>query len=157
MMRQPTIVGDLAAGAAAGVAATAVMSLVMYAAQQAGLVAKQPPAHLTDSMLEAAGVPPESEPARRAADTLAHLAFGGAAGALYGLTRRAASGILPTVPGGVAWGLLVWLVSYGGWVPALRIMPPPPDDSRGRQLTLLAGHVAYGGTLGALLARRPTA
>lgn len=156
-MRQRTIVADLAAGATAGAAATATMSLVMYAAQQAGLVAKQPPAHLSESMLEAAGVPPESEPARRAVDTLAHLAFGAAAGALYSLTRRAAPRSLPTVPGGIAWGLLVWLVSYAGWVPALGIMPPPPDDSRGRQLTLLAGHVTYGGTLGALLGRGPTA
>lgn len=155
-MRQRAIWGDLAVGAAAGVAATATMSLVMYAAQRAGLVTKQPPAHLSESMLEAAGAPPESEPARRAVVTVGHLGFGGAAGALFSLARRAAPSSLATVPGGIAWGLLVWLVSYAGWVPALRIMPPPPADSRGRQLTLLAGHVTYGGTLGALLARRPT-
>jgi hypothetical protein len=96
-------------------------------------------------------------PARRTIDTLGHLGFGGGLGAVYSLARRAVPGDPPAVPSGIVWGLFVWLVNYGGWIPALRIMPAPPSHRPGRQATLLAGHVVYGAMLGALLGRRSAA
>lgn len=141
---------DAAAGAAAGVVATVPMSGLMLAAQKAGLVGKQPPKRITEAALDAAGVQGRTEREEDALSALAHLAFGAGAGALFGVGARALPARAPRVPAGVAFGLLVWLASYAGWVPALGVLPPPGRDRPGRPVTMVLAHVVYGAVLGAL-------
>lgn len=50
----------------------------------------------------------------------------------------------------MAVGLAIWLVSYFGWIPALRTLAPPSEDRPGRAWTMFAAHVVYGATLSAL-------
>ena len=71
---------------------------------------------------------------------VAHFAFGAGAGALYGLLapRRFREGT------GIAYAGLIWVTSYLGWLPALRLHPPVARDDRVRQIGNAAGHVVYG-------------
>lgn len=140
-------------GALAGAAATAPMSAVMLAADRLGLMGKQPPELITDRALDAAGVQPEPESGDALA-TAAHFGFGATAGALFGMARESLDLPLPPVAQGVGYGLLIYTVSYFGWIPAADVLPPPHRDRPGRQPSMLAAHVVYGAALGALLARR---
>jgi hypothetical protein len=69
----------------------------------------------------------------------AHFGYGVSCGALFGLLARSQRSAAPVL--GVGYALLLWLISYVGWVPASGAMAPPHRDDRGRQLTLVAGHV----------------
>lgn len=140
-----------AVGAVAGSAATMVMSAVMAAARAAGMLGEAPPRILAHQAA-AAGGGPDSRGARDVLAVLAHLGFGAMGGAVYGLVR----GRVPHGPGalaGVAWGLLIWTVSYRGWIPALGLLPPPSRDRPGRPTAMIAAHVVYGAVLGALTDR----
>jgi hypothetical protein len=139
----------LLTGVGAGLTATGAMSAVMLGAKRTGLLGKPPPQRITQRMLDRLHL-------RRSRDTEnalvvgAHLAYGMAAGAAFGLlTRRVRLG--PPVARGVAFGASVWAASYLGWVPALGLMPPPGADRRDRQVTMLLAHLVYGAVLGALV------
>jgi hypothetical protein len=144
----------LTAGFASGVLATLPMSAVMWAAQRAGLLGRMPPAKITDAAARAVRHrPPRGRPRRVAAAAL-HLGFGGAAGAAY--AWWAARGRRRRGPAqGAAFGTLVWLASYAGWVPALGILPPPERDRPGRPASMLLAHWVYGAALGAGLRASP--
>jgi hypothetical protein len=138
-------------GALGGVAATAAMSLVMLASRRLGLVGKLAPEHITEETLDAAGVQ-RDEGEEDVATTLAHLAYGTANGAVFAL-------VAPRMPGPPALrGLLfaggLLLVSYEGWVPAARILPPLHVQTRGGAWTLVASHVVYGVVLSLATSRR---
>lgn len=147
------LIRDVAAGAVAGTVATVPMSAVMWAAQQAGLIGKQPPEEITEAALDAAGTH-ASEQAEDRLALLNHLLFGAVAGGLFGACRRALP-VTPArlVPVGVAYGLGVWFTAYQGWVPALRIMPPADEDQPGRPASMAAAHVVFGAVLAAVLQR----
>jgi hypothetical protein len=141
------------AGAAAGMFATIAMSAVMGLARRAGLMGKHPPEEITERALDAVGARPD-DPVRDVLAAGAHLAFGIGAGAFYGLlpfpqSRRG------RILSGAGYGLAIWASSYVGWVPALRLMPPPTEDRMDRQAIMAASHVVYGATLGALSRARP--
>jgi hypothetical protein len=138
-------------GVLAGAIATVPMSAVMYAANKAGLMGEYPPEIITEKALEAAGGRP-GEDANDAAATVTHLGFGASAGALFGLLHRRTRLPISPVVQGIGYGLLVYAVSYNGWIPAVHIMPPPEQDRPGRQPSMVAAHVVYGAVLGALLA-----
>jgi len=143
-----------AAGAAAGLVATLPMTAVMLAAQRLGLMGDQPPAKITDAMLDAVDL----DPTRTQRDWLtvaAHLGFGAGVGALFALLRRRRHTAARAALEGAAYGTLVWTTSYAGWVPELGIMPRPADDRPGRPSSMLVAHWVFGAALGLLLARRP--
>lgn len=135
-------------GATAGTVATAPMSLLMLGAQKAGLMGKQPPEKITEAALHEAGQPVQ-EPVEDLLSVVNHFAFGAVAGALYGGVRR---DHISQVAQGIVFGTGVWTVSYMGWVPALRIMPPATRDRKGRPESMLAAHLVFGACLGALSA-----
>jgi hypothetical protein len=73
------LVGTALRGAAAGVVATAAMSVVMLSSRRLGLVGKLAPEHTTEAGLDAAGGAGD-ERVENAAPTAAHLARLSAAG-----------------------------------------------------------------------------
>jgi hypothetical protein len=77
---------------------------------------------------------------------LAHFGFGSAAGALHGLrtARVKRSGIL--------YGLVVWTVSYFGWVPALGLLTPADRHPARRTAIMIASHIVWGAALDMALA-----
>lgn len=133
----------LVCGAACGALSTLAMSAVMLAGQKAGLMPGQPPKHIVRAALP--GHRHRPKPGEKALGAAAHLGFGTASGALFGLL---AGERVPRVPAGVAYALLIWLGSYEGWVPALNILPPVSrDPAPGRPAVMAAAHVVYGATL----------
>jgi hypothetical protein len=147
--RSGTIAGPALRGATAGLVATAAMGLLMLAARRVGLVDKLAPEQITETGLDAAGVA-GNERAEDAASTAAHLAYGAANGVLFAFVSHR----LPGSPmgRGLAFATVLLLVSYEGWVPAARILPPLHAHSAGGRWTLVAGHALYGTILGRLAA-----
>lgn len=134
---------NLVAGTAAGVLATAAMSTVMLAGEKAGLMGGQPPKHIVRAVLP--GHKHHPKRGEKPLAVVAHLGFGGAAGALFGVLTR---GRPARLPWGVGYALAVWLASYEGLVPSMGIMPRASEDSQpGRPVVMATGHVVYGTAL----------
>ncbi len=141
------------AGAVDGAAGTVAMSVLMLGARQVGLVERLPPERITAATLDALGLP-HSRGTRNALAPLLHLGFGVVAGVLFGLLRRVLRLPLSSVLQGTAYGCLVWLVSYMGWVPMLGLMPPASRDQPRRTIVMVGAHLLYGAVLGAFAGRR---
>ncbi len=146
---------NIVAGLLTGAAATVLMSVVMLAAGRLGLVGRQPPEQIVERGAIAGGLSMTDDQQNALASVL-HLVFGAAVGAAFGLVARLSRPAMPELLA-VPWALGVWAVSYFGWVPALRIMPPPTEDAPGRAWTMLLAHLVFGLALGGLwrAARRP--
>jgi uncharacterized membrane protein YagU involved in acid resistance len=138
-------------GALAGAAATGVMSVAMLAAQRLGAIGRLPPHEITTEVLRRAEAADEMPPRRRRwLGWLVHFGFGATAGAVFGLLR---SRLHPPGPGplqGAAYAMVVWLLSYQGWVPALGFLPPATRDRPARQVTMVVAHLVFGVVLGSV-------
>jgi hypothetical protein len=110
------------------------------------------PEVIVDRTLLASGRDASKEVVRPLA-AIAHLAFGATTGAAFGLLARGAG--WARVLEGIGFGLLVWHVSYRGWLPALGLMPHADEDERGRRWTVLAAHGVYGAVLGGASSATP--
>jgi hypothetical protein len=156
MASNTSVLEYAAGGALAGVEATGTMTAAIGVAQRLGLLGRFPPKKIVNRALAAAGIHHRtSEPARHALTALAHLGFGLAAGALFGMMyRRTRNWPAPAPVQGALYGAAVWALSYHGWVPALGIMPPPERDRPGRPTTMFLSHLVYGAKLGANLQAR---
>lgn len=140
----------VAHGAAAGIAATGLMTIALVAAKATGVLGEPPPKKLTRRILTLLGHRP-SKPALHAATAVAHLAYGAGAGALY-------AALPPRVRGpvsGTLFGLGIWAVSYMGWIPKLALMRPPSRDRRGRPTAMALAHVVFGAALDAGMRVKP--
>ena len=139
-------------GAIAGVAATVAMSAAMLAARRAGLTRTLPPERIAEAAIEETADRPARLEERALVASVAHLGFGAVAGAMFGVIRHAAGirGPGASVAGALLFATLVYISSYQGWVPALRIMPPASRDDDGRVGTMVVAHWIYGAVLGAL-------
>jgi hypothetical protein len=156
----PRPVNVLAAGAASGLAATGVMSVLMWEWRQLAGGGRQAPALITDRALTAVDLKPSGSVLPTAIETASHFAFGASMGVVHAaLTRKLvrvvpAATRLPAPVSGAAYGLGVWAVMYGVSIPSVGLMPPPAQDLPGRQRRLIAAHLLYGATLGVLQTRR---
>jgi hypothetical protein len=138
----------LVRGAVGGALASAAMSGFMRTAQAAGLLDRLPPRIIVDTAVDAADAEETPGAVRGVAATLAHVGYGMACGVLFALGRRRLGRRGRSPLTGAAFGSLVWLVSYAGWLAALDILPPPQRDRPRRQLTMIAAHLVYGSVLG---------
>lgn len=139
----------LARGALAGGAATVAMSVPMVMARRLGLIDRQPPEQITDRVLHKIGTPVGGTELDMAA-LVAHEAFGAVAGAGYTLLRRRVSVRVPDEVLGVGYGVAIWLVSYRGLLPRLRLITTGRQVGRRRDTLMLVAHVVYGWVLGRL-------
>ena len=140
-------------GAAAGLLATLPMTAVMLAGQKLGFVGESPPRLMSSVALGARGEPDPGDLKAKAVAAELHLAIGAVNGAAYGLLTHRPNIPLPAAVQGMLFGILVWLIGYCGWMPALHIMPPVEKDRPDRQVVMFLSHLVYGSTLG-LLTRR---
>lgn len=138
-----------ARGVVAGTVATGAMSLVLEAGRRVTSFRRQPPELIVRTLLT--GDPGRAVSGENVLALLAHFGYGASCGAVFSLLtrRRRRTGAVP----GVVFALLLWLISYAGWVPAAGVMAPAQRDDRGRQLALVAGHVVYGAALSIVLRR----
>ena len=136
----------------AGVVATAPMTAAMLAMHRMLPPRERyplPPRRVTMNVAGAARVRHHmDEPQRLGATVAAHFGYGAAMGGIFAALHRKAPG--PVVAKGIAWGLIVWSVSYLGLLPALRLHRPATREPGGRNALMIIAHVVWGATLGAL-------
>ena len=80
-----------------------------------------------------------AEEAGRELTTLSHFAYGAACGALV-----AAANPRPGVREGAAAGIAVWLGSYMGWIPAVRLLKPATRHPARRNQLMIGVHIVWG-------------
>ena len=128
-----------AGGALSGFAATWPMTAVLVAASRRGLLDELPPMKIVHHLLPGLGERPT-----RVLAAVAHAAYGTGAGAALGM-------LAPPAPlrrrATIGYGMLVWFLSYQGWVPLAGVMPPVIRDRRGRALSIALAHVVWGALL----------
>ena len=129
-------------GTLAGITATLAMTAAMRRLDRL-LPAEQryplPPRELTQRTA------PGLDNTRLAEATVAaHFGYGAAAGVLYAFLPR-------KLQAGPAYGVLVWGLSYLGWIPAMRILAPATSHPAERNLLMLAAHLVWGAALAASL------
>ncbi|MBP2372064.1 hypothetical protein JOF36_007837 [Pseudonocardia parietis] len=125
------------------------MSAVLEVGQRMTSSWRQPPTLIVRTAL--AGGPAHKLAGEDVLAIMAHLGYGTSCGALFALLSR--RGLRPSPAVGVGYGLLLWLISYAAWVPAMRAIPLPQHDCPGRQSTLIGAHVVYGVVLATTLRR----
>ena len=125
----------------------------MLVAQRLGWMEKQPPERIVEAALDAADVDTTTDASEDVLAVASHYAFGIGGGVLFSVlhARRRLPG--PAIVHGVVFGMMVWALSYLGWIPGLGILPPAHHDRPGRRRTMLLGHVVYGAVLGTTVAR----
>ena len=145
-------------GATAGTLATVPMTMVMETLHRRlpGEPERPlPPREVAEAMAVKAGV--NDTLSEREIQTLAlasHVCYGAATGALFAaIAPRKRSAI---VVAGTAYGLGVWAASYLGWLPALGIRQPVTYDPPARNGLMIAAHLAFGTSLGIILAAGST-
>jgi hypothetical protein len=142
-----TTLARTARGGVAGLVGSAVMGGLFLAARTLGVVSKLAPEHITEAGMNEAGIDAD-EGTDDVASVVAHLAFGAANGAVFGVVERWLPG--PPVTRGLTYASGLLLASYEGWVPAAGILPPLRDQTPGGRWTLITGHAVYGAILGQL-------
>ena len=93
----------------------------------------------------------QDEPTRALLAVATHFAIGTTAGAFYPPIARHVPG--NPIAKGVAFGLAVWAGGYLGLLPATGLLSPATEHPRRRTALMIASHVAWGATLGALANR----
>lgn len=143
-------VGPGLKGAIAGSIATAPMTVTMLAMHRY-LVnwprPSVPPKKIALGLAHRVGLKKHMDrPQQKTFAWVSHVAYGASMGSVYGsLVRRIP---LPSSVKGIGFGLIVWAVSYLGWLPALELPGSAPDESWRRNAMMIAAHVVWGGTLG---------
>lgn len=137
-------------GALAGIIATIPMTLFMLLMhkllpkwQQYAL----PPERITTRVAKRAKIGKEMDkPQRVGLALVSHFGYGGNMGALYTpLARKLA---LPPALKGALFGIIVWVGSYFGVVPAMDPSESAPEQPFQRNLMMIAAHLVWGTTLG---------
>ena len=168
-------------GAVAGVLATVPMTAVMV-----GLFRylprsdryPLPPRELTDEVAHRIGIDKAMDESQQVALALtAHFAYGGLTGAFYPLSlrlsgprkelgqarvahtfqmaRRNEKPVILLV--GAGYGVVIWALSYLGWIPAFKLLAPATRHPPPRRRLMIAAHLVWGTTtvmLGEWLAQR---
>ena len=140
---------DVIRGARAGLVATLAMSVPMLAARRVGLIAPQPPEVITARVARRGGMRLSGTPLD-VATSIAHLAFGGAAGGLYALATGPAGPVRAGAQVGSGYGALIWAMAYLGVLPRLRLVSSPGQGGWTREIVMLSAHLVYGAVLGRL-------
>lgn len=109
-----------------------------------------PPRQIVENAASQAGVDlgPDEE-GRKAATLAAHFGYGASVGAMYGPFAGITG--LPRVAEGMLFGLAVWGGSYLGLLPGAGLYRSATDESSERNALMIAAHLVWGGTLGALV------
>lgn len=142
-------------GGLAGLIATAPMTLVMVAIQKSLPCDEQyalPPRQITREIAQTAKVPgalrqPQEEPLVWAA----HYSFGALMGALYGVKTGNQAG--DSLARGMAYGFAVWAANYLALLPATNMRASATKEPRGRNVMMIASHLAWGASLEYCLSR----
>ena len=139
----------VAEGALAGFIATLPMSIVMLTWHKLLPHSERyplPPEQITQRLADRFGAERASRgPLRDILSVIGHFAFGASAGSLYVPLVKVSP--LPVLLTGLIYGFLVWFVSYEGWIPRARILPPAHREPARRNLMMIVAHLVWGATV----------
>lgn len=142
-------------GAAAGLVATVAMTPVQLVGMRLiprSLRDRWMPHHVFRGISRKLGVARHLDDKQEDALTvLAHFGYGALFGVLYALWRRRNGASLLS---GVTFGLTLWAVSYGGYLPLSGLTPPAERHDAFSMTRLAVAHAVYGAALGLLGPRR---
>ena len=139
------------AGAASGFVATIPMSAVMLAGlpffprSQRRLPPKEITWNLAGKVRMRQALQHPDRPRSHVIATLNHFGYGTAVGAIYPWAAQKLRA--PAVAKGMGFGLLVWAVSYLGWLPAADVRHSSLRDAPTRNIVMIAAHLVWGGSL----------
>jgi len=146
MSPPPNLLFRMVAGLCAGASATGPMTLGMIALHRRLSKADRhplPPKEITLQVAKQLGLSNRLDRAQLNSLTLAnHWAYGSAAGAAYALLAPT-----PThsfVSKGLAWGVLVWGLSYLGLLPGFALLKPATHQSMPRNFLMIGVHLIWG-------------
>lgn len=145
---ESSLAGRVVRGMAAGCAATAPMTLAIYAIEAAlpreqRLPSLKEPALLSRKIFDAADVRDELErDEEEALIWIGHFAYGAACGAIYGAAAKPP--VRHSLAAGALFGLAVWGASYAGWIPAVGLLRFPTQRPAGRVAEFVASHLVWG-------------
>ncbi len=133
-------------GTVAGLAGTAVMTGAMFLIKKMGMVPGElAPKKITENLEDKLGVRdylPRS--AFGASWMLLHFGYGTMSGVAYAFVQELLSRKQPFLTGPL-FGMVLWVIGYCGWLPAVGLYPPPtrlPKRTLGAEL--ITTHVIYG-------------
>ncbi len=139
-------------GALAGFVATLPMSIFMLATQRFLPKRQQyelPPEMITKELAHRAHVRHHlNKQLILGATTVSHFGYGAVVGAAYGPLQKRVP--LSTIVQGVLYGLFVWAASYLGLLPLLGISASGHKEPVRRNLMMIAAHVVWGASMGAM-------
>lgn len=148
--QSPSVWPTVQAGAAAGVLATAAMSVFMKAWQLAMPRERGkaiPPGEPVQGAAEKLDVWRKLPPASRTGLTwLSHFGYGTTMAVAYAGARQEIGG--PAAVSGALYGLGLWGASWGAWLPAADLVRWPEEKSAQRNAMMIAAHVVWGAVLG---------
>lgn len=125
----------------------------MMVARRAGWSTHHPPEEIVERALERVTGSTPSEQEVDAAAAIAHLAFGAVGGGAFAALWSAVRSPVPAPIAGLGWGTAIFVISYLGWAPALRLTPRAAADGRERPAVMVAAHWLYGAVLGLIVDR----
>jgi uncharacterized membrane protein YagU involved in acid resistance len=136
---------QLVRGLVAGTVATVPMTVVMLKLHHWPYPERDslPPEQITQEIAAQTGIKKYLNGSQQQALTIAsHFGYGAGTGALYSLLFAR----LPVhrVAKGAIWGIIVWAVSYLGWLPAADILPPATEHSKRRNWLMIISHLVWG-------------
>jgi len=145
----------LTQGAVAGAVATAAMTGVMRIVHAVtGSGHEIAPKPITVNMLAKVGLHDNvDEDTKNVLAIVNHWAYGMGCGAVFGMVRKWSKLRLPGVLQGAVFGIIVWAISYMGWVPAVGLLPAGWNQDPARRRELFLAHIVFGATLGATFDR----
>lgn len=142
-------VRDLLRGAIAGSVATVPMTISMLIGWRL-LPGREryplPPREITQDLAKRLGIGDRlTDGQLTAATMLSHFGYGAFFGSTYALMEKRVP--LRSGAKGVLAGLMLWVASYLGWLPALGILKPATRHPWRRNVLMILAHIVWGLTL----------
>lgn len=152
-MQKEVVMSNIIRGGIAGGLATVGMTAAMMLMHR-GLPARQryclPPEQIVAELLERAKL--EHPPTHHQFEwlsMLAHHGYGASMGAAYGAFQGPHHTLSPSpVVRGMGFGLVVWAISYCGWLPAFGMDASATREPAPRNALTVVSHLVWGGITG---------
>jgi putative membrane protein len=140
-------------GAIAGAAATIPMTAFMLAMQR-NLPKDQryelPPEKITKEIADRTNVSEHMNKQQQVgASLLSHLGYGASMGSIYAPIARRVP-LSPLIKG-TLFGLVIWAVSYLGWMPAVKFSTSATEEPANRNLLMIGAHIIWGSATGVVM------
>ena len=137
-----------ASGSVAGAAATVVLTGLRKTLARAGIVGETAPEQVVKRLDELGLLDGWSPQSRRALTIVAHVAYGCAIGASFGVLRQETGDSGEEASMGAALGVLGWAVNWAGILPITGVHSPPWRQHTPKVLLPVLDHAVFGAAWG---------